>query len=37
MAIEQEFMDAFFDINRGSGEGAIIAVSSLLRTVKDIS
>ena len=26
MAVDQEFMDAFFDINRGSGESAILAV-----------
>jgi len=28
MSVDQEFMDAFFDINRGSGESAIIAVGS---------
>lgn len=26
MAVDQGFMDAFFDINRGSGESAILAV-----------
>jgi hypothetical protein len=26
MAVDQNFMDAFFDINRGSGESAVAAV-----------
>jgi len=33
MSVDQEFMDAFFDINRGSGESAIVAVGSSLQAI----